>query len=77
MDSYSQERFLSLSFFFLELLHVSSKNLKYDLYLYQVIENDNSLLNFIFKLDIIPTSNIITQNCSCLKKKRDKEWKRG
>ena len=43
------------------------KNLKYGLY--QKTGNDNRVLNFIFKLDIIPTSNIITQNCSCLKEK--------
>ena len=29
--------------------------------------NDKSLPNFIFKFDIIPTSNIMTQNCSPLK----------
>ena len=34
-----------------------------------MIGNDSNLLNFSFKLDIIPTSNIITQNCSCLKEK--------
>ena len=56
-------------FFFLFLNHYMypQKNLKYGLY--QKTENDNSVLNFIFKLDIIPTSNIITQDCSCLKEK--------
>jgi hypothetical protein len=43
------------------------KNPKYDLY--QMSGNDNSLLNVIFKLDSIRTSNIMTQNCSCLKEK--------
>ena len=66
MDSDSQKRIFSF-FFFLNHYMYPQKNLKYGLY--QKTGNDNRVLNFIFKLDIIPTSNIITQNCSCLKEK--------
>ena len=61
------KRGFSLSLSFLNHYMYPQKNLKYDLY--QMTGNDKSLPNFIFKFDIIPTSNIMTQNCSSLKEK--------